>query len=116
MAISMSLPAHHINIVVDCRCCKLKFIVLNALTLNVALLTMFLHPSKLGLGLSSVANFSNRAPTSVERTACLFARKTMQFGFAVCIRVMVIFRCFFFLINRHLKMSRSSFLTELFKW
>ena len=47
------------------------FIVFNALTWKVAMLTMLLHQSKLGL--SSVADFSNsraRALTSVEHTLC----------------------------------------------
>ena len=48
------------------------FIVFKVLTLKVAMLTIFLHLSKLGLGF--VADFSNvgtSVPTSVEHTPCL---------------------------------------------
>ena len=44
------------------------------LTLNVAMLTMFLHLNNFGLGLTSIADFSNpkaRAPTSAEHIPCL---------------------------------------------
>ena len=48
------------------------FIVFHVLTLNITMLAMFLHLSKLGLG--SVADFQNtkaRAPTTAECTSCL---------------------------------------------
>ena len=53
------------------------------LMLNVTMLTMFLHLSNFGLGLSCAVDFSNigtRYPIWAERAPCLPARRTMRFG------------------------------------
>ena len=71
------------------------FIVFKLLMLNVVMLTMFVHQSNFGLGLSSVSDFSKtvvaRAPTLEERALTLLARRTMHFGHTFWIRVMVNF-------------------------
>ena len=72
--------------------------------LDVSMLTMFLHLSKLSLDLGSVSDFLNtgtRPPTSKEHTSCLFAGRMMQWGCTVWIRFRVIFRWLFFIINRY---------------
>ena len=55
---------------------------------KVLMCIVLLYESNFGLGLSSVANFSNtgaRTPTSAGRASCCPARKTMRFGHMVSI-------------------------------
>ena len=58
-----------------------------------------------------------RVSTLAKRSSCLLAWRAMRFGRAVSTKVMVIFRSLFFFssIDTTLKMSSSSFVTELFE-
>ena len=82
MEMFMFLHTYNVDIVLSCISCEFGelVIVFKVLTFNVTLF-MFLHLSKLGLGLGSVADFSNteaRAPTSAERSP-LSAWRGIQF-------------------------------------
>ena len=78
---------------------------------------MPLYQSKFGLG--SVADLSNtgvRNPTSTERATYLPTWKAMRFVRMVSIRIMVIFRCLLFLMDRHHPYSLVTIVFWLIIW
>ena len=76
----MFLYVYDVYIMLYIRRCQHGFIVFKVITLNFTTL-MVLHPSKFGLGFSSVADFLNtgaRAPNLAECTLCLLAQRAIR--------------------------------------